>query len=189
MRLAISHETDLSRKRNVRKPRDSVLVVTNGKCTERRYFEALRWEPWVAVTLRVAVRYGAPHALVAQAKTLLDANEYDHVWAVCDVDEFDVSLAINDASATGVGLALSMPCFEVWLAWHKSEHCPGFNSASQACDYLRKLVPAWEKEQLDFSDFREGVSDAVDRAKARGEPPAHNPSTAVWRVIECARGG
>jgi RloB-like protein len=92
-----------------RQSRDSVLIVTNGKCTERQYFEALRPEPWVKATLRVMVRCVAPQVLVAEAKALRDANEYDHVWVVCDVDEFDVSLAIEDALASNVGLALSNP--------------------------------------------------------------------------------
>jgi hypothetical protein len=76
----------------------------------------------------------------------------------------------------------------VWLIFHKSDRCPGLNGASQACDHLRKLVPSWQKECLDFAGFSNGVLDAVERAKKRGEPPDANPSTAVWRVIECVRG-
>lgn len=188
-RPIVEHETSLSRKRNIRQQRDSLLVVTNGRCTESQYFEALRREPWVATTLRVTVRCVAPLALVTEAEALRDANDYDHVWAVCDVDEFDVSEAIENAVTAGVGLALSKPCFEVWLIFHKSDRCPGLNGASQAHDRLRKLVPSWRKERVDFADFRDGISVAVERAKKRGEPPDANPSTAVWRVIECVRGG
>jgi hypothetical protein len=183
------HETSLSRKKEVRGQRDSVLIVTNGKCTEKQYFEALRRVPSVVAALRVIVKCVAPQALVAEARALRDANDYDHVWAVCDVDEFDVSVAIENAKAADVGLALSKPCFEVWLIFRKSDRCPGLNGATQAHDCLRKLIPSWQKERLDFADFRDGISIAVERAKKRGEPPEANPSTAVWRVIECVRGG
>jgi hypothetical protein len=104
------------------------------------------------------------------------------------VDEFDVSSAIRKAGqADGIDLALSAPCFEVWLILHKSERCPGFNRASQADRHLRKLMPSWKKERLSFSDFSADVFTAVERARNRGEPPEANPSTAVWRIIEHAR--
>jgi RloB-like protein len=165
-----------------------MLVVTNGQCTERQYFEGLRCEPSLVVTLRVTVKCEAPQALVARAAALRNASDYDHVWVVCDVDEYDVSQAISDAANNGVGLALSKPCFEVWLILHRSESCPGFNDAAQACVYVRKLLPSWQKERLNFADFRDDVADAVARAKLRGEPPEANPSTAVWRVVKCAWG-
>jgi hypothetical protein len=184
----VARETDLSRHSGTRQSRDTVLIVTNGECTERQYFEALRREPWLSVALRVIVRREAPQALIVTAAALRDIGSYDHMWVVCDVDEYDVSQAVIEAPARGVGLALSQPCFEVWLILHKSDRCPGFNNASQACEQLRKLVPDWRKERLDFADFRDGIADARDRAQRRGEPPDANPSTAVWRIIDCVDG-
>ena len=32
--------------------------------------------------------------------------------------------------------------------------------------------------------FRDGIDDAVQRAKRLGTPPEANPSTGVWRVVE-----
>lgn len=183
----MSHETDLSRRKEVREPRLTVLVVTNGRRTERDYFNGLRAEPWVTATLRVSFVSEAPASLVARAAALRDANDYDAVWAVCDVDEFDIMPAIEDARTREVGLALSNPCFEVWLILHKSARCPGLNSADQAQKALRKHVPSWDKHRLEFADFRQHVFDAVERAKSLGEPPDANPSTAVWRVVEWLR--
>jgi hypothetical protein len=162
-----------------------VLVVTNGQRTEIDYFQALRREPWLAVTLRTRFEGGAPQALVTRAATLRDVNDYDKVWAVCDVDEFDVSLAIQEARDRTVGLALSMPSFEVWLILHKTKRCPRFNNATQADARLQRYVPTWDKTSLVFDDFRQGVMLAVKRAKLLGEPPEANPSTTVWRLIEC----
>jgi hypothetical protein len=45
-------------------------------------------------------------------------------------------------------------------------------------------LPSWDKVILRFSDFKDGIADAIQRAKSRGEPPVDNPSTAVWNLIE-----
>jgi hypothetical protein len=185
----VKHETNLSRRRHVREPRETVLVVTNGERTERDYFEGVRREPWVQAALRVRFCGGDPTALVAKAAALRDDYDYDNVWAVCDVDEFDVAPAIANARASSVGLALSNPCFEVWLILHKHSGCPRLSAASQAGKVLVKHLPAWDKKRLNFADFSEHVFDAVERAKALGVPPEANPSTAVWRVIENAQRG
>lgn len=181
----IKYETDLRRRTSVREQRRTVLVVTNGQRTEVDYFDAVRREPWVNVTLRVRFEGGAPRALVIRAATLRNVNDYDNVWVVCDVDEFDVSSAIQDAKDTAVGLALSMPSFEVWLILHWTHRCPRFTNAAQANARLRRYVPTWDKSNLNFDDFRDGVMLAVERAKRLGEPPQANPSTGVWRLIEC----
>lgn len=187
-RPGISRETDLRRRSGIRPSRDTVLVLTNGISTEQRYFDGLRFEPWVQVTMRVATRSVEPDVLVDKAIELRDEGDYDQVWVVCDVDEFEVSSAITKAArADGVDLVLSAPCFEVWLILHKSAQCPGFNKASQAGKQLRKLMPSWKKERLNFSDFKVDVFTAADRARKRGEPPEANPSTAVWRIIDHAR--
>lgn len=185
--MAVQYETDLTRRRDVRPQRLTLLIVTNGKRTERDYFEALRGEPWVIVALQVKFEKGSPDNAVVRAVQVRQDDEYDNVWVVCDVDEYDVSGAIQHARDGAVGLALSMPSFEVWLILHLSENCPAFNNATQADDYLRSILPNWDKTNLRFSDFKDGIADAVERAKKRGEPPEANPSTAVWRLVEVLR--
>ena len=170
-----------------------MLVVTNGSRTEVDYFEALRDEPWVtADKVKVKFEPGEPIAIVARAAKIRDANEYDEAWVVCDMDEFDVRVAMERAAAEStpeqpLTLALSVPCFEVWLILHLSDGCPGFNHAAQVGAHLKKLVRAWDKKALDFDHFRAGVFDAVMRAKRLGDPPGTNPSTAVWRLVESLR--
>lgn len=186
--MAVQHETDLTRRSEVRPQRETLLVVTNGERTECDYFEALRKEPWVVVTLRTKFENGAPDDVVALAVRIRQGDEYDKVWAVCDVDEYEVSLAIQQAKNGAIDLALSMPSFEVWLILHISEKCPRFNDATQASAFLKQLLPSWDKTNLRFSDFQNGIADAFRRAKSRGEPPDDNPSTAVWRLIEVLEG-
>jgi RloB-like protein len=182
-----SKETRLERRRDTREQRRSVLVVTNGESTEKDYFEALRAEPWVAasnVKLKVKFENRSPVAIVTKAAGIRDENEYDEAWVVCDADDFDVRSAGTQADRQSVGLAVSVPCFEVWLILHLAAGCPGFNNATQADVHLKGLLPTWDKTSLRFLDFQSGVFDAVARAKRLDPPPDGNPSTDVWRLIE-----
>jgi hypothetical protein len=170
-----------------------VLIVTNGSRTEVDYFEALRFEPWVtADKVRVKFEPGEPATIVARAAAIRDDSEYDEAWAVCDADEFDVRAAMERALTENdperpLTLALSVPCFEVWLILHLSDGCPGFNNAAQVGTHLKRLIASWDKRALNFDLFRAGVSDAVTRAQRLGDPPDANPSTAVWRLVESLR--
>jgi len=70
------------------------------------------------------------------------------------------------------------------LILHLRDGCPGFINAKQAVRFLQGLLPGWNKEALNFTNFQEAVANAVERAKRLGEPPGANPSTGVWRLIE-----
>jgi hypothetical protein len=163
-------------------------VVTNGVRTEVDYFDALRKEPWVTAD-KVTVKFesGEPIAVLLRAAKIRGDNAYDEAWAVCDVDEFATEAAIAVAAEREIELALSRPCFEIWLILHVSEGCPRFNNAAQVGRHLKSLLPNWDKTGLRFSDFCAGVFEAVGRARRLGEPPDANPSTAVWRLIESLR--
>jgi hypothetical protein len=174
---------------HTREERRSVLIVTNGKDTEFDYFNALREEPWVTAD-KITPKFinGAPVKAVIRAAAIRAENEYDEAWVVCDVDEFGVHEAVDEAARhDDVELVLSKPCFEVWLILHLRPGCPGFNDATQAGVYLKRILPHWDKTALRFSDFSPEVFNAADRAKGLGEPPDANPSTVVWRVIESLR--
>jgi hypothetical protein len=183
-----SRDTSLRRAANTREEQWSVLIVTNGKRTELDYFKALKnsHEDWT-IDGKVTPKFvpGDPVTAVRRAAAIRADNEYDVAWVVCDVDEYDVKAAITEvAGHDRVELALSRPSFEVWLILHLGKGCPGFNNAAQAGAHLGKLLPGWDKTALRFADFSAGVLDAAKHAKALGEPPEANPSTAVWRVIE-----
>src|SRR5262245_50664358 len=184
-RAGFLRETDLTRRIDVRSEGRSVLIVSNGESTEVDYFNGMREEPWITAT-KVVVKFeaGEPAAVVLRTAVIRDENDYDEAWAVCDVDKYDVTSAITNAKARNVDLALSVPCFEVWLILHLSERCPGFNDCAQAGRFLKRILPNWEKTALRFSDFRDGVFNAVIRAKRLGDPPDANPSTVVWQVVE-----
>lgn len=182
-------ETNLRRRSpGTREARRTVVIITNGRRTEVKYFEGLRKEPWVtAHKVLVKFEHGDPCAAVQRAAEIRDNEEFDEAWAVCDVDEYDVENALERARNREVELILSVPSFEVWLILHYKDGCPCFVNATQANRLLRRLIPSWDKTVLNFNDFREHVPRAVDGAKRLGQPPDANPSTDVWRLVEALR--
>ena len=180
-------DTSLTRRRATIQQRKSVVVVTNGKCTELQYFNALRKESWVTAKLVAMFQGGSPKSLIDHARIVWLRDDYDEAWVVCDVDDFDVTAAIEESSRHGIGLALSNPSFEVWLLLHLCEWRGHFSSADKALAQLKKTLKSYDKTQLSYADFRSGIKSAMERAKALGDPPAANPSSSVWRVI-CALG-
>ena len=68
-----------------------------------------------------------PKALVDRAKGHVRSNrptkrraaDYDEIWCVFDIDEHpNVPQAVEEARQVGVEVAVSNPCFELWLVLH-----------------------------------------------------------------------
>jgi hypothetical protein len=182
----IGHDTDLNR-RSPSRESWSAAVITNGKCTEFQYFTALKDLPWITARVRVRFQAGTPKDTVKRAALLLREEGYDEAWAVFDVDEFDVGDAMRAAMEAGVGIAMSNPCFEVWLILHHEPCARHFESAERVGVHLKRALASWDKTKLSFADFADGLDEAVKRAQRLAEPPEGNPSTGVWKLIEALR--
>ncbi|MDG6108149.1 RloB domain-containing protein [Dactylosporangium aurantiacum] len=186
VKLGTGRETDLRRLPNRREQRTTVLVDTNGKSTEIKYFKCVKDLPWVTAG-RVIVTFtnGSPLEVVRDAARRRDENEYDHAWAVCDVDDFDTVEPSTEAESLEVSLAWSNPCFEVWLILHRENSRAHIAGPKKAAEKLsRSIGKPWDKSTLNFADFDAGIGEAVRRAKQLDAAPAGNPSTNVWQLIE-----
>ncbi|MQY25453.1 RloB family protein [Nocardia aurantia] len=180
-------ENTRRRRAPFREPATLILVVCGGEVTEPAYFHGLRRElrnP--AIKSTVTVRAEDPKRVVAFAGR--QRGDYDRIWCVLDVDQFDYSEAIRMARMSEVDLAVSNPCFEYWLLLH-FENCDAtlvdFRDAERR---LKKHLPAYDKSTLRYSDYIGRVADAVRRAKSRsvdeGTEHRTNPSTSVWKLVE-----
>ena len=201
---------DRARRAPTRNPVTRVLVVCEGQ-TEEAYFRHLNellHGGGVAIKAVVSPT-PAPQEIVDTAKKYrqgdtrhgIEPDAYDQVWAVFDWDEHtdEVAQARRAATAAGVGVALSSPCFEVWLLWHFKDYTrPGCLPRDAAQD-LRAAWPEFEKgkRRLDVAALSpQGCSDALRRAAAvdalhaiEGRSyPENRPSSGVHvlvtRIIE-----
>lgn len=166
-------------KRTVPPRRNNVLVVSGGQKTESQYFSGLRLARRAPITVKYKV--DAPHNLVKYAAKLRDQyrEEFQSVWCVVDVDNFDIAAAVKAADRARVNLAVSNPCFELWLLLHFADHRAHIADYRAARDLLDHHVPGYDKK-LDYAAFDPGVEQAVARAALLGPD---NPATGVGRLV------
>ena len=149
------------------------LIVTNGKVTEKEYFEKL--VDLYGLRGRVVIDKGAagrdPKTLVERAVDLKAKahsearkerfDSWESVWAVTDVDGFSMFAAQQLARQEAVGLAVSNPCFEVWLIDHMIV-CPESCSETKACEK--------KAQELGVTCSRGKKSKSLEKSKAIGFP-------------------
>jgi hypothetical protein len=134
-----------------------VLAVCCGQ-TEQAYLDGLK-RLSKPVTVKTMVKVGSPAQLVKYAAKVRenDRGGFDEYWCVVDVEEFDSEEAIAEAQVTGISLAVSNPCFEVWLILHFAECTAGISSPRSAVEKLRRHLPDYAKGSLDFGLLVEGL--------------------------------
>jgi hypothetical protein len=194
-----------ARNRSTRDPKQIILVVCEGEVTEPEYFEAFkahyRTSRVEVLTVKAA---GVPFSLVTTARDMKrkaeaaalagedDNLRYDAVWAVFDVDDHPkINDAIGMARDNDIQLAISNPCFELWLLLHLRDQ-PGPQDRSSIRRLLTKEVGTYGKS-VDFTLYQPGYTTAVKRARSLGShspsecKPGPNPSTEVCELTESIR--
>lgn len=194
----------LKRRVATRRPRKTLVVFCEGEKTEPEYLNALKIQPFVrdvaAVDLRVdSARGGSvPRTLVATAvearkRALKEEGEIDEFWCVFDVEwprnHPGLREAIQRARQNKINLAISNPCFELWLILHFKDHA-GWLDNDQARRLRRELDGSTDKG-LDPAKYMTQTADAVSRAAKLAEHhsrndtifPHDNPSSGMHRLI------
>jgi len=180
------------------------LIVCEGTKTEPGYFEDLRQRYRRVVEVELSPG-GVPKTLVeravemkrdADAKAAKDENErYDEVWCVFDVENHPkINDAKQQARDNGIKLAISNPCFEIWVLLHFQDQRAHI-SPTQLRAACRKHIPGYQKE-LPVERLSPLYSEAVARAVAldawQGQQgdgrKGANPSTGVHELTERIRG-
>ena len=199
-----SSREDRSLRRRVafRTPRRTFLVFCEGTKTEPDYIEALRQEPAVRDLASVAIRIEAsgavPLTLVnaaaeARVRSFREHGEVDEVWCLFDVEQPrnhpDLDKAIERARGSNVRLAVSNPCFELWLALHFQDLAAWLST--DAAEKLRRKHDGGEGKGLKGALYMPRRSDAARRARSltkkhEGDAtvfPHDNPSSGMYRFL------
>ncbi|WP_153819652.1 RloB domain-containing protein [Polyangium spumosum] len=203
-------DADIRRHKPKREPKHRILIVAEGKATERHYFSAFRQKvknPLVHV--EVARETGVPVTVVEIAKRERDiaaqrAKEekdenllWNEVWAVIDVDEHpNLEAAQKAATESSIRMAVSNPCFELWLLLHFQDQRAHIHR-HKAQSMMRQHLPDYDKvlDGKSFDRIHAGYEDALRRARelaeeaARHGSPGRNPSTGVPALTESIRAG
>lgn len=166
--------------------RDAKLVViaTEGLNTEPKYFKDLACKYrcskiHVEITKRGTTASSPEHVLseLNKFKREYRLNKYDEMWMVVDKDrwpEKNLAQVATKCVQKKINLAVSNPCFELWLLLHIADIATYRNeekqSLNQSCQNLekelRKVLGSYNKEIPDTSRFLPTVGLAIQRAKA-----------------------
>ena len=185
--------------------RDDVLIVviTEDTCAPEQYFNLIKAR---RVQVRVAPSQGghsSPQAILASARALKqdpDFAAFDEFWLLLDTDHWtepnhlgNFMTVISAAKGEGFQVAVSNPCFDLWLLLHHEAVTK--DSPFENCDAVgarfRELKGKFNKTKLDRDHFN---VDLALLALARGQkltpdlndyqPP--NPGTQIWALVQRA---
>lgn len=124
--------------------RDEFLILTNGKQTEKNYFEAIRAHYKSIFKISVKFMNDDPVALVNHA--IDEKTPRNRVWCVFDKDEFlpaSIDQAMMNAKENEIGIAFFNMAFEVWLIDH-FEKCYLEKNAEKLVTDLDRILKANE---------------------------------------------
>lgn len=132
----------------------------------------------------------------------VEAEPDDERWVILDTDHCirgnhveGFLSALQDARQQGIHVALSRPCFEVWLALHyldDYEELTKMRNAREVCEMLKRILGRYDKRQLDTSGLSfEGVAQAwrssrqLDSSVGGGDIPEGVTSRVykLWEAI------
>lgn len=137
---------DLRRRTATRPERKTIVVFCEGEVTEPDYINGLKRLPEIrentAIVIEIEPDRDVPLPLVKMAIERARDDEVDECWCLFDVEwprnHPHLPEALQLAEAHGIRLAISNPCFELWLALH-FEDCGAFMNTEDAERRSRRL--------------------------------------------------
>jgi hypothetical protein len=155
------------------------LIFTEGAKREVRYFEAVGVdERRISVLVFGAdplTNDSSPEQTLARAITQINKSplmEDDRVWLVIDKDrwsEKQLMLVQRACSDKGWNLAITNPCFELWLYLHYTELPEDYSSNCQQLKTELGALTTPEGYQPEIA--LKGIDDAIKRAKVLDDNP------------------
>ena len=178
--------------------RDALIFViaVEGEKTEAQYFSLFDSD-----RVHVEVLPAGPEGFSAPRQVLerlvkfeeqFDLNEKDERWLVIDVDrqrgQF-LDEVSRVARESGYDLAVSNPCFELWLLLHFQEADTADTNCDGVIERLRSHIGGYNKAKIRLDHYTlDRTLVAIARAKAlQGERDTRWPTfpgTHVFKVVE-----
>lgn len=191
-----------------------IVIAPEGSETEKQYFEGLqqrgvidRRRVIVEVLASAEDTHSAPKHLLQRLQEFEQRHDIvkglDQLWLVLDLDHWSAPSHIHNLTAViqrarqrGYFVAVSNPCFELWLLLHFTADIDEVRAAAslaRACDaceaQLRVHAGSYNKANIQREWYTaERVHDAMGRAKALDSSPddrwPQSTGTHVYRLAE-----
>ena len=187
------------------------LILVEGKVTETQYLKAVKRLVRCGDEISIECRNTEPIGMVKRAKeiqgSLRKPDRYDKVWCVFDVEakrtqqgRYGLAEACDEAGRTKesnkIRLAVSNPCFEIWLLWHEADqNAPIYSADVQRICIERNITCGKDGKHLNNAGalLAEGFNQAKARAEAakqrhnreeKTKPEEMNPSSDVYELVD-----
>ena len=192
-------------KRLVEKKRDYRLfaIACEGSVRERDYFECFEvLSSRISVDLIadidedgnvVVSSNSSPDHVLQRAQVYAnntDLIEDDQMWIVVDVDKWpekQLSILAQECHSRGWNLAISNPCFEVWLCYHMEEDIPDGGEIKDS-GYFKNHLSLLTIEGYSPEVYSPLAFNAIEVAKAKDTNPGMRippyKVTHVYRLME-----
>ena len=186
-----------SRRSRFLAPKKFFIVATEGEQTEKIYLDEFKPPRGAMIQLTVIENKQhktKPIACLERLKRYATKNflgPEDELWLMIDRDSW--SEAELDEVATEIAknpqfhLALSNPCFELWLYLHLADNKP-FDHRDKLPPALAKILGRYDKAGYDVERIVKGVDEAIRRAERLDTPPQNtwpkNQQTHVYRLMK-----
>ncbi|WP_419839403.1 RloB family protein [Candidatus Poriferisodalis sp.] len=191
----------LRRRRPQKDERPRFVIFCEGTVTEPVYLNAFAALPEIRRVAALDVRGMGydPHRLVAEAKQARRSEpgareSRTEYWCVFDVEAPEPHQGLRDAVQmardNGIGVAVSNPCFELWLILHHAEHTRWLDT--EEAQSLRRHSDGSTGKGLDTVEYMQRRKTAAGRARQLAEMherdgssfPGDNPSSGIFRLLE-----
>jgi hypothetical protein len=168
------NRTKLLDRKHDRRSAKLFVIATEGKDTEKQYFEMFgSRKVKVEILATGDDNKSAPEYVLERLdkfKDLYDFDEEDEFWLVLDVDRWvkkDQLIAVcPQARQKGYQLAISNPCFEIWLCLHFGDLLPEDRTCKDFEIRLRNILGSYNKSNLDVLAYTPNVKSAIERSRS-----------------------
>ncbi len=161
----------MSFKRNAGSSKPNVVwLACEGEVVEPRYLDGVKYYYRTrGVNLEIVPRdNSSPKAVlgaILKTKKSRDSNSDDLFWIIIDRDKWPnrtLSEVARQCRSSGIGMALSNPCFEFWQLLHYQDPQEEYIN----CKPLKALVNKLrvEKDKNDYTNI-DGIDQAISRAR------------------------
>jgi hypothetical protein len=191
-------ESSFLRKKNIKSPKEIILIVCEGEKTEKQYFEGFPVQKEI-VKVDVAGKGYNTDSLVKEAIRLREEAKskgkfYNQVWCVFDRDSFppqNFNNAFILAKTNGIKIAYSNEAFELWHLLHFNLY-ENADKREYYKERLSKLIgKKYEKNDPGMYEILlKYQKKAISNAKklyskyTSPNPEKDNPSTTVFKLVE-----
>lgn len=156
------------------KARDTFYILTNGKETEKKYFELIKSKKSI-YDVKIEYHNDDPLNLVRIASSLV--KQANQVWCVFDIDntfeENSLVPAIKLAEENNINIVFSNIAFEVWLLSHyklvekRMNNKQLIKEMDDLCKKEFKIINGYDKSNKEIlkTYFIPKIKDAITNAK------------------------